>query len=330
VNMRGATITEARKQLVAAGMRLLEEGLAARTWGNLSLRVSDSTMLITPRGIPYPSIRENMLPLVDIYSGEWNGPLKPSGERGLHRAIYAARPDVHAIVHTHQFAASACAAARHSLPSSEGEIPCAAYALPGTQRLARATCASLSTGSAALIANHGVVVTGATLEDAFARARKIEAAAADFFMRQSLNTLPAPPDSPWNPDDLVRTTLGDGTSVVVSRAPYTLAWASRGRSLPAVLDDLAQIVGVRVPVVRRWPERSPGRVVLFVKDRGLLIRDTDAEAIAMVVEKAARAAICAESIGGAVKIPPLEAALMRLVYRTSYAKIAAIKTDYPS
>jgi L-fuculose-phosphate aldolase len=328
--MTGATITESRKQLVAAGMRLLEEGLAARTWGNLSLRVSESTMLITPSGIPYPSIRENMLALVDIYSGEWSGPLKPSGERGLHRAIYAARPDVHAIVHTHQFAASACAAARHSLPSSDGEIPCAAYALPGTQRLAQAVCTVLSTGRAALIANHGAVAAGATLEEAFDTVRNIETAAADFFVQQSHNKLPARPDAPWNPRDIERTALNDGAPVLLSTAPYTLAWASRGRRLPAVLDDLAQIVGVRVPVVRRWPERSPGRVVLFVKDRGLLIQDPDAEAIAMVVEKAARAAICAESIGGAVKIPPLEAALMRLVYRTSYAKKAAIKTDYPS
>jgi L-fuculose-phosphate aldolase len=323
VNMTESQIAEARTRLVAAGMRLLEEGLAARTWGNLSLRVSDSTMLITPSGIPYPAIRETMLALVDIDSGEWTGPLKPSGERGLHRAIYAARPDVMAIVHTHQNAASACAAARRPLPSSEGEIPCAAYALPGTQRLARATCAALSTGSAALIANHGVVVTGATLEDAFARARKIEAAAADFFLRQSLNTLPAPPDSLWNPDDLVRTRLGDGTSVVVSRAPYTLAWASRGRSLPAVLDDLAQIVGLRVPAVPRLPEKRSGKPALFVKDRGLLIQDPDAEALAMVVEKASRAAICAESVGGAVKLNPVEAIIMRIVYKQSYSKRAA-------
>lgn len=304
-------------------MRLLEEGLAARTWGNLSLRVSDSTMLITPSGIPYPSIRENMLALVDLNTGAWTGPLKPSGERGLHRAIYAARPDVRAIVHTHQFAASACAAARRPLPSPEGDIPCADYALPGTQKLAQATCMALSTGSAALIANHGLVAVGAHIDDVFDTVRKIETAAADFFLLHSHDRLPARPDTPWNSADLVPKESADGSSVLLSTAPYTLAWASRGRRLPAVLDDLAQIVGVSVPVVRRWPERSPGRVVHFVKDRGLLIRDPDAEAIAMVVEKAARAAICAESVGGAVKLNPVEAVIMRFIYKQSYSKRAA-------
>ncbi len=336
------SLPEARRALLAAGARLSSEGLVARTWGNLSLRISESSMLITPSGIPYADLSEDMLALVDLETGDWTGPLKPSGERGLHRGIYLARPDVGAIVHTHQNAASSCAAARVPIPCSWGLTPCAPYALPGTKAISAKSTRELGAGRAVLLANHGVFAVGAGMDEAFEVALALESAAADLIARKAggaagaggastadatAAALPAAPNAPWNPADLSSAALADGTRVLVSRAPYTLAWAERGIALPAVLDDLAQIVGIRVPAARDWPTRRPGSEALFVKGSGLISRGPDAEAIAMVVEKAARAAICGEALGGAKRLPIHEAALMRFVYTRSYAKRASEVKD---
>jgi ribulose-5-phosphate 4-epimerase/fuculose-1-phosphate aldolase len=317
----------ARAALVAAGGRLLAEGLVARSWGNLSLWLPSGAMAITPSGIPYPDLREDMIAVVDLATGEWSGPLKPSGERELHRLIYLARPEVRAIVHTHQNAASACAASRIAVPSPWGRTPCAPYGLPGTAKLARVTTAALGAGPSVLLANHGALTVGASMDEAFEAALKLESAAADFLAREAGAPLPARADAAWDQACLASAELADGTSVLVSTAPYTLAWAERVLRLPAVLDDLAQIVGVSVPASASWPTRRPAAEALFVKGRGLLSRGPDAAAIGLVVEKAARAAICGESIGGAVKLPAFEAALMRLVYKRSYAKRAAKAAD---
>jgi ribulose-5-phosphate 4-epimerase/fuculose-1-phosphate aldolase len=321
-------LAEGRAALVAAGSRLLAEGLVARSWGNLSLRLSDRTMAITPSGIPYPDLREDMIALVDLRTGEWSGVWKPSGERELHRLIYLARPDARAIVHTHQNAASACAAARAAVPSPWGQTPCAPYAPPGTNKLARVTTAALGGGPAVLLANHGALAVALNLDKAFDVALKLESAAADFLMHMSVGALPARPDAAWNPNDLSSVTLADDTSVLVSSAPYTLAWAERAIPLPAVLDDLAQIVGMKVPVTATWPERCPKSEALLVKGRGLLSRGADAEAIAMVVEKAARACICGDAVGGAIKLHAFEAAIMRVVYKRSYAKRAVKAANF--
>ena len=79
------TEAEARRALVEGGLRLLAEGLVARSWGNLSLRLDAGTMAITPSGIPYADLKAGMIVLVDLKTGEWAGKWKPSGERGVHR-----------------------------------------------------------------------------------------------------------------------------------------------------------------------------------------------------------------------------------------------------
>jgi Ribulose-5-phosphate 4-epimerase and related epimerases and aldolases len=313
---------EARASLVAAGLRLQAEGLVARSWGNLSLRLDDKTMAITPSGIPYADLREDMIVLVDIESGEWSGSWKPSGERGLHRAIYSRRPSVKAIVHTHQDAASACAAARVPFDAPWGTVPCAPYALPSTKSLVKATVRALGDRPAVLLANHGVFAVGSSIAEAFDRTASLETAAADFLASRFRGTLPAKPDAKWEAGYLAPFALADGSPILLSTAPFTKAWAERGRSLPAVQDDLAQLVGVRVGTVPALPASCPKASALFIQGRGLLVRGDDAEALAMVVEKAARAAICGETIGGAVKVPAIEALLMHFVYTQSYAKRA--------
>lgn len=146
----------ARGAVAAAGRRLEAEGLVARTWGNISVRLEGGrSMAITPSGIAYADIGPGQVVVVDLETGEWSGALKPSGERKLHAAIYRARPDVGAIIHTHQSAASVYAAARSDLrpakgaDSGAGAVRCASYALPGTGALVSATVAALGPSAAA-------------------------------------------------------------------------------------------------------------------------------------------------------------------------------------
>jgi hypothetical protein len=91
----------------------------------------------------------------------------------------------------------------------------------------------------------------------------------------------------------------------------------------ASVDDLAQLVGTRLRATPRLPARRPKAEAILVLDQGLVVAGDDAEALAMVAEKAARAVVAGEVLGGVKPIPAWEASLMRLAYKKSYAKQAA-------
>lgn len=317
---------EGRRALVAAGRRLLDEGLVARTWGNLSVRLDEDSMLVTPSGIEYPDLTEQMIVRVDLATDEWSGPLRPSGERKVHREVYRRRPDVHAVVHTHQVAASICAAARVSVPASFGEVPCAPYALPGTKKLTNATVDALGSRPAALMANHGVLAVGASLDETFGLVEQLERECAAHVVAarpREGSHLPAAADAPWDPACLTHAPLPDGTDAWLSTAPFTERFSLLRRALPPVLDDLAQLTGRHVAPIRSTPRRRPRADAVLVPGRGALVLSPDHEALAMVVEKAARAWIAGAGLGGARPLPMWEALLMRTVYVHSYAKQAA-------
>jgi L-fuculose-phosphate aldolase len=321
------TEAQARRSLVEHGRRLLDEGLVARTWGNLSVRLDEATVLVTPSGIAYPELTEAMMVPMALATGAWTGPLKPTGEHGVHLETYRRRPDVRAIVHTHQMAASICAAARVAVPTPFGQVPCAGYALPGTKRITRATVDALADGPAVLMANHGVLAVAATLDEAFGLAEQLERASAAHVVvsrpREGSHP-PADPDAPWDPACLEPLTLRDGTPAWMSFAPWTRRFAALRRPLPPVLDDLAQLTGRHVAVARRTPTRRPRAAAVLIPGQGALVHGPDHEAVAMVVEKAARAWIGGQGLGGAKVLPVWEALLMRAVYARSYAKRAGL------
>jgi ribulose-5-phosphate 4-epimerase/fuculose-1-phosphate aldolase len=301
----------ARETVASAGRRLEAGGLVARTWGNVSVRIDERRMAITPSGIAYTDIGPDQVVVVDLETGEWTGALKPSGERKLHAAIYRSRPDVGAVIHTHQTAASVFAAARADLPIGAGRagVRCAAYALPGTKKLTTATVAALGSAEAAFMANHGAVCIGLDMDAAFVAARDLEKECAAYVA--SLSTaakLPCSIDAAWDPVLVSEQTDGS----LLSAAPFTLALSRSGKRLGMVLDDLAQLVGVgsgRCAFIRGGGAR------LSYEDR------SDAEAAAMVVEKACRAQLAGELLGGAKRIPLIEAILMRAVYLKKYSRL---------
>lgn len=353
----------AAEAVAAAGRRLQELGLVARTWGNISVRIDETRMAITPSGIPYDAVGPEEIVVVDLRTGAWTGTLKPSGERKLHAAVYAARRDVGAVVHTHQNAASVFAAARRDLPGGAepddparglperggrgGSAPmlaagavavgvrCAPYALPGTGALSSGTLAALGASEAAFMANHGALCVGTDLDAALWRARSLELACADAVASlPGAARLPGRLDAPWSagwiePESCagaLGVSAGRGSRVCLrSKAPFTMAYSGLRAALPVSLDDLAQLVGPSGPSLRlsTLARGDAGRCA-FVPGGGAICaydEEGDAEAAAMVLEKACMAALAGELLGGAARIPLWETALMRFVYLRKYSRL---------
>jgi L-fuculose-phosphate aldolase len=164
----------AKEQLCAMGRKLLETGLVAGTWGNISIRLDPTQMVITPTAGDYRTLQPFDIPVVDLADGTFTGE-KPSSEWRLHAAIYRERRDANAVIHTHSMNASTVAAARRDVPPILDDLAqiigpgvrCAAYALPSTRKIVRVTLKALRGRNAALLANHGAVCVGRDLEEAF-------------------------------------------------------------------------------------------------------------------------------------------------------------------
>lgn len=186
-------ITEAKKIVCDAGKRLLQEGLVARTWGNVSVKVNERQMVITPSGRRYDELTPEDMVLVDIYTLNYEGTLKPSSELKLHCEVYKTRPHIGAVIHTHQLYASIVASAQRHVEVYDPEhqrilgatvIKAAPYALPNTKKITVDTANAIEGSNAALMSNHGVVCIGKDLEDTFVVARTLEAACAQFIASQ--------------------------------------------------------------------------------------------------------------------------------------------------
>lgn len=190
-------IQEAKKQVCAAGLQLLREGLVARTWGNVSIKVNDRQMVITPSGRKYDELTPEDMVLVDFYTWKYEGNIKPSSELKLHGEVYKTRTHINSVIHTHQMFASIVAAAQkdvevldetHRKILGAAVIKTAPYALPNTKKITVETAKAIESSNAALMANHGVVCIGTTLENAFEVARTLEKACEMFIASKKKKT----------------------------------------------------------------------------------------------------------------------------------------------
>ncbi len=180
------TEDEARTALVRAAQGLDSAGMMPSKSGNLSLRWG-AGMLITPAALPYARLTPADIVAVEQDAPRADARHRPSSEWRLHAAIYGARPEVGAVVHTHSARATALSCARRGLPPfhymvllAGGEVRCAAHATFGTAALAEACLAALADRRAALLANHGAVAIGATLAAAETLAREVENLAGQY------------------------------------------------------------------------------------------------------------------------------------------------------
>ncbi len=174
-----------RAAIVEACRWLVARGLVQGTSGNVSVR-HGARMLVTPSGVPYERLRPADVVVVDLEAEELRfrarGGNQPSSEWRFHRDILRARPEVGAVVHTHSPYATAFAICRrelrawHYMIAAAGgpTIRVADYATFGTEELSQAALRALEGRQACLLANHGVIALGATLERALWLAQEIE------------------------------------------------------------------------------------------------------------------------------------------------------------
>jgi len=176
------TEREARELLVEYGKKLLSSGLVQGTWGNISIRIDENHMMVTPTGLDYERLTADDMVKVDINTLEYEGILVPTSEKGIHAAIYKNRDDVEAVIHTHSKYCCIFAAANEDMPVENKEmqnefgtsIKCGEYAMHGSKKLIENTVAALGNSAGCIMANHGMVACGKNIETAFDNCNKME------------------------------------------------------------------------------------------------------------------------------------------------------------
>jgi L-fuculose-phosphate aldolase len=179
--------TDLRETIVRVAQAMDRAGFAPSKSGNVSARFGDG-MLITPSGLPYAVMSPGDLTEIDLHGNLRGGERRPSSEWPFHAAIYAARPDAKAIVHTHSPKATALSCARRGIPAFHymialaggADVRCADYATFGSKALAQNAVRALEGRKAVLLANHGVIALGATLEGAYGIAAEVENLAGQY------------------------------------------------------------------------------------------------------------------------------------------------------
>ena len=157
-----------RDEVLATARDLHRLGLVHGTAGNVSARLDDETVCVTPSSVSYSEMTVEDLVVVDLAGTVLDGTRSASSELALHRACYRAFPEVGGVVHSHPAEASAFAAARRPIPVPVdefalhvgGEVPVTSYAPSGSGELGRRAVAVLGEVGAALLAKHGLVAVG--------------------------------------------------------------------------------------------------------------------------------------------------------------------------
>jgi L-fuculose-phosphate aldolase len=180
-------LAAARKTVAEVSRRLASSGMVPATAGNVSVRVGD-LVAITPTGAALAELTAAQVSVVDLDGRLVHGSLEPSSELGLHLGIYREHR-AGAVVHTHAPACTAVASVRDELPCIHyamlgfgGAVPVAPYATYGSAELAANVVAALAGRSATLMASHGAVTYGPTLNKAFEAMELLEWA-CDLYLR---------------------------------------------------------------------------------------------------------------------------------------------------
>ncbi len=390
----------AQELVVKAGLELMEKGLIARTWGNVSARISDNVFVITPSGIPYEKLTPDDIVevTIDELAYDENG-LKPSSEKGVHAAAYKYHPEVDFVIHTHQIAASAVSVKAKDVPVTGDYVsvlgpvvPNAEYGMPSTGKLKKAVDAAIEANPASkafLMRHHGTVCIGTDYDDAFnvvntledfckevmandigsddlaatytdkivpAENRNIPVVDLGSSLREgdtftlfmdggekyvcSVESGKAVPGAPIAPRvSELHSEIYKNTDDIIIRnyqTPEAIALSKNGEPEKAYLDDFTQIAGTVVQNVS-WDATSyrtdaveagkaaSGRNAIFVKGQGALctgMNPYDADAVKLVLEKEAVAAMYAQLVQDTQTLNTVDRFLQRLIYKMKYSKQA--------
>ena len=198
-----------RRKVTWAAREMAKRGLVSGSSGNVSVRLSpqDATnplIAVTPSGKPYSDLEEADIVVVDQDGEPVEGDGVPSSETLLHLALYRARPDIAAVVHTHSLFASVAAVAGMEIPpildematTLGGPVRVSEYGFPGSAELADKVALALGDRAAALIRNHGAVGVGGSAQEALEVCTLLERAAQIFIYTSLLGrATPVPQDS---------------------------------------------------------------------------------------------------------------------------------------
>jgi ribulose-5-phosphate 4-epimerase/fuculose-1-phosphate aldolase len=193
--MKDTVMNEAdlRQTIVRQGALLYERRLAHGTAGNLSVRLEDGAILVTPTNSSLGFLEPDRISKVSL-EGEHLAGDPPSKEAFFHLAVYAARPTARAIVHLHSTHSVAISCLCHADPSNVlppltayhvmkvGRLPLVSYFRPGDRRLAAAVGEAARDHHAMLLANHGPIIAAASLEAAVQIMEELEETAKLFFL----------------------------------------------------------------------------------------------------------------------------------------------------
>ena len=173
------TVQEA---VLATAKELLQKGLVEGTSGNVSGRMDDGNVCVTPSSIPYETMTLDDLVVVDLDGNVLAGDRSPTTEKALHLACYRAYPEVGGVIHSHARFATMFALVREPVPAAieevvvyiGGDVPVCDYRTTGSDELGEEVARRLTDRSAALLANHGMVTIGATPAKALHAAAVVE------------------------------------------------------------------------------------------------------------------------------------------------------------
>ena len=186
-----------KKEIVGVGKRIYNRGFVASNDGNISARIDDERVLITPTGMSKGFIEPEDLIIVNFNGEVLEGNRKPSSEMFLHLQVYKDRPDVNSVCHAHPPYATGYAVAGFSLEKfilpevviSLGSIPLIEYGTPGTEEFYNPVVKLLQDYDAFLLANHGALTVGTDVLNAYHKMETVEHAAHITFVAQQLGSI---------------------------------------------------------------------------------------------------------------------------------------------
>lgn len=331
---------EIRRRIVETGKTLLDTGLVARTWGNASERLEGSKIFITPSGLDYRIMREEDIVLLDIENGQWTGNHKPSGERKVHKVAYDIYDEVGFVIHTHQTYATAIGLAGFdgldiTLEERErlGGVALADYGLSGTKKLASAVAKAMECGAqTVLMEHHGALICGKNSRDAIERALLLEEICRRNCMVTQDFTVP---ENILREGRKIKELLNKGyDNVDILQTPQAVLLSREGIELTAQIDDMAQMIGRKVPVAsglleaaeeteRDVWEAMEKHAAVIIPGVGIAVRADsrdDLEALMLLMQKAAIVKLHTGAFGRAAELGRMESTLMHLIYSRKYSK----------
>jgi L-fuculose-phosphate aldolase len=177
-----ATVDALRGDIVEVGRRMYARGYTASNDGNISVRIGDDRLLMTPKSVCKGFMAPDMMCVTDLDGKKLEGARDPSSEMLMHLEVYRQRPDVRAVVHAHPPTATGFAVAGIPLDKAVlaevlttlGSIPIAEYATPSTAELPAAVRKYVKAHDGMLLANHGALTMGPDLFAAYYKMETIE------------------------------------------------------------------------------------------------------------------------------------------------------------